>query len=375
MKNSKIFVLATINTFIGFPIVKEFFRSFKKTGYVHSIQNAFSNFSNFLENSNSHYLIKNYSSSKDFNKQTLFDKILKYIKLFVYLTKIIFINTIKKNEITIYCFDIFTLYLSIFLKRKNIRIIYHQFELIEEISLNKFDYFLFDRIKSHFFKVDFAIFPEKNRLLYFKKKIKCNTNTEYIIIPNSNNNISSIKRSFTNKKIKVTHIGAVGKDHNFLNYLDAIKKLPVDKYEFIFAGILDSEVMNLIESSKIKNCILLGQIRHEELEQVYLETDIGVILYKDVSLNHRFCAPNKLYEYWSYGIPVIGDKLPGLKGVFVKSDLGKLIDMNEVNEISSTIESIGKLNLQSSSRIKNIFKSKYSLVNFDLSEKLKLNNN
>ena len=71
-----------------------------------------------------------------------------------------------------------------------------------------------------------------------------------------------------------------------------------------------------------------------------METDVGVVLYKDTGLNYRYCAPNKLYEYWSYGIPVIGDLLPGLISVFKNESLGTLVDMQNPQNILRSIQQI-----------------------------------
>ena len=47
--------------------------------------------------------------------------------------------------------------------------------------------------------------------------------------------------------------------------------------------------------------------------------------------NYDFCAPNKLYEYWSYGIPVFAHKLNGLTKLFEKEEYGLLFDFYDNN--------------------------------------------
>jgi hypothetical protein len=55
-----------------------------------------------------------------------------------------------------------------------------------------------------------------------------------------------------------------------------------------------------------------------------------------VDVNFEFCAPNQLYEYWSYGIPVVAHQLPGLIPVFDDSLKGKLFDFNTSETIAET---------------------------------------
>lgn len=41
---------------------------------------------------------------------------------------------------------------------------------------------------------------------------------------------------------------------------------------------------------------------------------IGVVYYDDVILNEAFCAPNKIYEYSAFGMPMLANRIPGLEG-------------------------------------------------------------
>ena len=63
---------------------------------------------------------------------------------------------------------------------------------------------------------------------------------------------------------------------------------------------------------------------------------IGVVYYDDLILNEAFCAPNKIYEYSAFGMPMLANKIPGLEGTvgaagaaicsdFTKDDLKRAI--------------------------------------------------
>ena len=374
MKTKSVFILATIGSFTGLPPVKQLHNFLKEYGEITTIQNTFNGFTDFSKTANNRYIIHHYNSSKDFNNQSVLQKIFKYLKFKFFLFLTIIKNYIKKKEIIVYSFDIYTIYLSMLLKLNNIKIIYHQFEMIEEGKQSKFDAFLLSRISYNFHKIDIAIFPEYNRMEYFKSLLKAFEDGQFMILPNTNNNSGNINIHKESKKIRVTHIGAVGTNHHISNYLKAIKQLPIEDYEFWFVGLLDSEVFKLIENAHLENIVLTGQIAHEKLAAIYLSTDIGVILYKDISLNHRFCAPNKLYEYWSYGIPVLGDKLPGLESVFISKDLGMLVDMNASDQICLAFEQLGLRSKEKSQQIKTLFDSTYHLDVFtnELKENLKI---
>ncbi len=63
---------------------------------------------------------------------------------------------------------------------------------------------------------------------------------------------------------------------------------------------------------------------------------IGITFYRNDSLNKAFCAPNKIYEYTGFGIPIICNNIPGLKntvGAYKAAECCDLTCDNIVNAI------------------------------------------
>ncbi len=56
---------------------------------------------------------------------------------------------------------------------------------------------------------------------------------------------------------------------------------------------------------------LKSQIAPKHLE-VISQAHIGIGLYRPISLNQVYCAPNRLYEFTGFGIPVILPDFPGI---------------------------------------------------------------
>lgn len=46
--------------------------------------------------------------------------------------------------------------------------------------------------------------------------------------------------------------------------------------------------------------------------EVTSNAHIGLLYYEPCNLNQVFCAPNKIYEYSKFGLPIIGNRIPGL---------------------------------------------------------------
>lgn len=73
--------------------------------------------------------------------------------------------------------------------------------------------------------------------------------------------------------------------------------------------------------------------------EVTSHAKIGLVFYDDFSLNQAFCAPNKIYEYSGFGIPMIANKIPGLENTVGKFNAGKCVDF-ECNQLINAIKEI-----------------------------------
>ncbi|MBO6517687.1 MAG: glycosyltransferase [Bacteroidia bacterium] len=355
------FHLVSIGTFSGLPLVKYIFDLFHSLGETHVVQCTMGNFHNYLQQANTHQTVLHFPTNKEFNSQGTSHKIKKYLKVF---SNVLFDGSTRACYYTI---DLFTLALLIFLKKvrvkRNAVIVYHQFELIEPQQLNRLDSFFLKYISKNLKQLNLAVFPEENRMNYFKSLVNTPDDTDYLLIPNSNDNDFGNTQQPGSGKTVVGHIGAVGLGHYIHSFMEAVKDLPQDQYDVLFIGSLQQEVIDLISGYNLTNVKLIGQIPHNELSSYYETIDIGVILYKDIGLNYRFCAPNKLYEYWSHGIPVVAHELPGLTSVFADPMEGKLVDMTEPSTIVQALMN-QSVSVDNRKALNEMFKRKHHIAQY-----------
>lgn len=332
-KNSFHFI--SHNTFNLIPLVKQIYDVFTEEFEVFTIQCEIETLDSIFSKKNN-YTINTYKNYNELINSRLYQKARKYILTFFLFLSYIPKKKRKYKKNILYFQDLYPLYLAILFKNKKDFIILHQFEVITRQNSNKLDNFLFKRIIKKLDKIDLLIFPEENRKNLFFKDLNCKSHPKTLVIPNTNNNQNTVK-SNSNQKIIVSHVGSLGNTFHHLDaYLDVIEKLPENKFEFWFIGLLSPNIKNLIENRNLKNIKLIGQMKHSMLDEYYSKTDIGIILYNDKSTDTKFCAPNKLYEFWSYGVPVIGDKLPGLESVFTEEIQGVLVNMNNQEQFINT---------------------------------------
>lgn len=69
---------------------------------------------------------------------------------------------------------------------------------------------------------------------------------------------------------------------------------------------------------------------------------IAVVKYDFVTLNGIFCAPNKIWEYTGFGIPVLGNNIPGLEYTIGQYNAGICCDLDVTSDIKKAIFEIDK---------------------------------
>lgn len=78
--------------------------------------------------------------------------------------------------------------------------------------------------------------------------------------------------------------------------------------------------------------------------EVTSRAHIGVVFYDGANLNKAFCAPNKIYEYSSFGMPMIANRIPGLLNTVGAAGCAECVDLradkiaNAINAIDSNYE-------------------------------------
>ena len=73
---------------------------------------------------------------------------------------------------------------------------------------------------------------------------------------------------------------------------------------------------------------------------------VGILIYTPVygtfssPLNSIYCAPNKIYEFSQFGIPMIGNDIPGLKYTIEANHMGVCVEKMDAKSFSEAIQNI-----------------------------------
>lgn len=168
---------------------------------------------------------------------------------------------------------------------------------------------------------------------YLKKYIEKNSSISDI-------NAQNILKTLDKKKI-ILYQGILHKgERRIENYIKAVDKLGED-----YAFVVMSGGNNIYQDIKSKNFYFIPFINSPKHLEVTSHAYIGVLSYFPVKsysseLNSLYCAPNKTFEYSMFGIPMLGNDIPGLKYIFDVYKAGICVDVSNVDDICNGIRKI-----------------------------------
>lgn len=142
--------------------------------------------------------------------------------------------------------------------------------------------------------------------------------------------IVSIENS--GKKI-IMYMGILSNERPLDPIIDAVVKMR-DKYEFVVLGPW-SRYLDYIQEKYRGSFTYLGSLTPPKHLAVASHAHITFISYfpQNNSVNAVFCAPNKVYEFAGFGVPMLCNDVPGLKYQVEQAGMGICISDFTVDSI------------------------------------------
>jgi glycosyltransferase involved in cell wall biosynthesis len=207
------------------------------------------------------------------------------------------------------------------------------------------------RLKSFCRNAKKVIVPELNRALIFRSWYGLEEtpyvipNKPYIITESETSlpqevvtNIDNIKKDY---KILFLYQGMISKKRDIIPFIDVFNEGRFDKEAalILIGPIYEEHLKKKIKDAK--NVFYLGEFKPPMHLEVTKLCDVGILTYSYINLNNLFCAPNKIWEYTAYGLPVISNFLPGINNFILDYKSGEIIDnLKNKEEVESVIKQI-----------------------------------
>ena len=131
--------------------------------------------------------------------------------------------------------------------------------------------------------------------------------------------------------IIILYQGIIVKGRGIDTYFKAVQNME-SLYLFLLGGGEHVEFYkSLSDELNISNRVIFaGKISQDEILNYTAGAFAGLSLIDNISINNYYALPNKLFEYFMSGLPVIINDLPQMKKVVEDYDIGEVID--NVNE-------------------------------------------
>lgn len=128
--------------------------------------------------------------------------------------------------------------------------------------------------------------------------------------------------------------GYIQRVRNIDKLCEAVEGMP--EFTLVLMGGGDSDYIEELKS-RFSNIIFTGYVIPPYHMNITSYAYIGVVKYDHIFLDHTFCAPNKIWEYSGFGIPTLGNDLPGLEYTIGKAKAGVCVSFDNVDSIRNGI--------------------------------------
>lgn len=201
--------------------------------------------------------------------------------------------------------------------------------------------YLFKGISKVIRQAEKVFIPEYNRSALYQ--VWFNLKEMPILLPNKpyfipdNTTLQVIKPKYSHyldlmkgKKV-ILYQGRIHPERTIEGFVKAAAHLG-DDWLFVIMG---KDQFGLVERYREvnPNILHIDFIPAPDYLTITSEAHIGVLSYSPMELNTTFCAPNKIYEYGAFSIPMVGNDIPGLK-VLEHDKAGILANENDIEAIT-----------------------------------------
>ncbi len=151
-------------------------------------------------------------------------------------------------------------------------------------------------------------------------------------------NIYPLPESIKTRK-KILYQGALNMGRGIEEIMDAIKLM--DEVVLLIAGdgyLLKALKRKTIEEGLNEKVIFTGRLPHEKLHELTIQGDIGISLEQNLGKNYFYALPNKIFDYFHAGIPVLVSNMPGMKAIVEKYETGMVADSMNPENLKEKLE-------------------------------------
>jgi len=141
----------------------------------------------------------------------------------------------------------------------------------------------------------------------------------------------------------VLYQGGLGPGRGLMTLVKAMQQIrhPTAVLVFLGDGLMLSDLKAAVASAGLQERVYFHQaVPPAELPAWTQDATLGIHPIEDLSLNHRFSLPNKLFEYIQAGLPVLVTDLPEMRRIVKRYDVGDLFPDRDATSLAHKLDEI-----------------------------------
>jgi len=143
-----------------------------------------------------------------------------------------------------------------------------------------------------------------------------------------NGKLQALELPPRNGTIRLLYQGAMNWERDLHLIVRTLRRLG-DQYELLMVG--GGPHLNALKQladniGVVSRVTFLGRVPNSMVSQITRQCSIGVVSYSFESLNQRYCAPNKVYEYAQAGVPMVATGQEGLRELVADTGIGAILE-------------------------------------------------
>ena len=149
-----------------------------------------------------------------------------------------------------------------------------------------------------------------------------------------------ISTDYSNRENAIIYIGGISKIRGINEMIEAFLKLKTQNVKFYLAGPFDNNELknNILDKiNSIPNIEYLGFLNRVEVARYLSQSRLGLVLFHPEP-NHIEAGPNKIFEYMSAKLPVLGSNFDLWKSIIINNNCGLLVDPLDSDKIAESID-------------------------------------
>lgn len=289
-------------------------------------------------------------------KKSLTNRILGDIYIYIKGLCLLYINLSGANRILkkierkkmnvdgVHCHDLNTLSVGVKLKQKGkiSKLVYDSHELWTEMSgINPI-------VKKYYQKKEKRFIKYADKVITVSPSIARILQTRYHLlekptlvrnVPEYSVRVKEQKKHDNNDMIiKIIYVGFYLKGRGIEYVLQQIPKVdPCYEFYFRMEGNLQEieELKRQFIEKEIEDKVkILPFVPQDKLIDEISNYDIGILPYINVSLNNKYCLPNKLFQYIEAGTAILANDLPDVGALLERYNCGLCYETNSERSLS-----------------------------------------